>query len=313
MRRILLVLLGLLGLLIAAYAIAVVTAQPVPPHPYFTRFADATQPLIIAHQGGDGLRPSNTLMAFEHAVALGADVLEMDIHSSADGVLVVIHDDTVDRTTDGSGRVNALSYADIQRLDAAYHWPTLDDSPYAGSQPFRGQGVTIPALADVLDAFPDMPMVIEIKQPEPPITGTLCDLLREKGMAEQVLVGSFHGAVLREFRQVCPEVATSSDESEVTVFFALNTVGLHPAYHPVSHAFQVPEYSGNFHVLTDSFIAHAQGHNIDVQAWTINSDEDIARMIGLGVNGIITDYPDRVLRALGRPVPELDDRSDDDA
>ena len=116
-------------------------------------FADNDGFLVIAHQGGNLVRPDNTMMAFEYAVELGVDVLEMDIHSSADGELVVIHDDTVDRTTDGNGRVNDLTLAELKSFDAAYDWSIDNGATY----PYRGQGVTIPALEEVLKRSPPCP------------------------------------------------------------------------------------------------------------------------------------------------------------
>lgn len=293
--RLLLILL-IIGLL--AYTAAALAARPLPEHAFF---ADLTRrPLVIAHQGGDGLRPSNTLAAFENAVALGADVLEMDIHSSADGVLVVIHDDTVDRTTDGVGRVHDKTYAELAALDAGYDWPTLAEEAGRTDRPFRGQGVTIPALEEVLRAFPDMPMNIEIKQEEPSIAGALCDLLRQYDREENTLVASFRPRSIQEFRAACPAVATSAVEPEIRPFFLLSLFGLGAAAAPPAQAFQVPEFGGGFRVVDVHLIRNARAKGVEVHPWTINTTEDMERMLALDVDGIITDYPDRLLALLGR-------------
>jgi glycerophosphoryl diester phosphodiesterase len=298
--KLLRILLGLVVLLAAVYAALALSARPAPDHAFLARFE--AHPLVMAHQGGNGLWPDNTLYAFEQAVALGVDVLEMDIHSTADGVLVVIHDSTVDRTTDGSGAVHDFTFAELQTLDAAYHW-TPDDARGSGAGedfPYRKQGITVPALEEVFVAFPEMPMNIEIKQAEPSIAAPLCQLIRDHGMADQVLVVSFHEEATREFRDTCPEVVTGTTENEVIALFALSKPFLEAVYSPAAGAVQVPEYRSGLHVITPRFIDAAHKRGLQVHAWTINDEADMRRLTDLGVDGIITDYPDRLLQLLGR-------------
>jgi glycerophosphoryl diester phosphodiesterase len=206
----------------------------------------------------------------------------------------------VDRTTDGTGRVNDFTLAELQALDAGYDWPTVAEESHRTDRPYRGQGVMIATLEEVLTTFPQMRMMIEIKQAEPSIAQPLCDLLRQTNMQQQVVVASFRAPALYAFRAVCPEVATSAVEDEVRTYLVLNNLGLSAAYQPSAYAFQVPEYSGDIHVVTRSFVENALPHNIVVQPWTINSEADMQRMIDLGVNGIITDYPSRLMTLLGR-------------
>ncbi len=272
--------------------------QPVEERPFFTNNDGF---LVIAHQGGNLVRPDNTMMAFTHAVELGVDVLEMDIHSSADGELVVIHDDTVDRTTDGNGRVNDLTLAELQSYDAAYDWSIDDGETY----PFRGEGVTIPALDEVFRAFPEMPMNIEIKQEAPSIAEPFCQLIREYGKEEQILVASFNQNAIVEFRETCPEVATSMVQAEIQNYFILNTLLLSALFDSPADAFQVPEYFnlpvlGRTHVTTDRFIQNAQKLNINIHVWTVNEEEQMHRLIEAGVNGLITDRPDLLLEIRDR-------------
>jgi glycerophosphoryl diester phosphodiesterase len=289
-------LIGLIGVLVGLnliYLAFVLLAQPAGEHPFFAQFKH--HPLLMAHRGGGGLWPENTMYAFERAEAMHVDVLEMDVHSTADGVLVVIHDSTVDRTTDGTGAVQDLTLAEIKALDAAYSWSSDDGKTY----PYRGQGIAVPALKEVFAAFPAQPMNVEIKQAEPSIAAPLCQMIRELGMAHRVLVASFHDQVMEEFRQECPEVATSASENEVVVLFVVSNTFLGAAYSPTAQSVQVPEYRSQLHVLTPSLVDTSHSRNLKIHAWTINEVEDMRRMLDLGVDGIITDYPDRLLQLLG--------------
>ncbi len=287
-------LLGLLSLLILGFVVLSLLSQPREQKPFFVGLPEVA---VIAHQGSDGLWPSNTLMAMEHAVTLGVDVLEMDVHSSSDGVIVLGHDDTVDRLTDGSGLVREMTFAQLRELDAAYDWSPDD---LGNEFPFRGQGLQIPALEEVLQAFPDAKMNIEIKQREPSMVAPFCDLIRQYGMTDKVLVASFHPDTMDEFRQTCPEVATSGTEREIRPYYVLSMLFLGAAYNPPADAFQVPEYSGNLHVVTRRFVRGTRRHNVDVHVWTVNETADMQRLLDLGVDGIITDRPDRLLQLLGR-------------
>lgn len=292
LRRIALIAASLLLVLAVVLIVLAFVTPKAADYPFFAQ----PGPLVIAHQGGEQLRPSNTMAAFTHAVELGVDVLEMDIHSTRDGVLVVMHDDTVDRTTDGNGRIQDLTLTEIKQLDAGYYWTDDEGQTY----PFRGQGITVPTLEEVFAAFPDMPMNIEIKQSDPSIVATFCALLDQYDMRDQVLIPSFHPETMVEFREKCPGVATSMTEPEIRRFFVLNTLHLGRLFNPPGEAFQVPEYSGDLHVVTGRFVAGARERNIDVHVWTVNDPADMARLIDLGVDGIITDRPDLLLEVLGR-------------
>lgn len=288
---------GTIAVFIPVYLIFVWLSSPVEETPFFSQVT-ADAPWVIAHQGGDGLRPSNTLIAFQHAVDLKVDVLEMDIHSTSDGVLVTIHDDTVDRTTDGSGRVQEFTFEALQALDAGYHWPTLAEESDREDRPFRGQGISIPSLEEIFIAFPEMPMNIEIKQKEPSITQPFCDLIFEYNMQDQVLVASFHRETITEFREVCPGIPTSGVENEIRNFFILNTLFLGRTYQSPANAFQVPEKFGSLQVITPRFVRNAQQHNVAVHVWTVNSEEQMRAMLAAGVDGIITDYPDLLIETI---------------
>ena len=284
---------ALLTIVLVVAAVLIAVALLTPAAPEFA-FFESDRPMVIAHQGGEGLRPSNTLIAFENAVDLGVDVLEMDVHSTSDGTLVLIHDDTVDRTTNGSGRVKELTLAELQQLDAGDYWTPDDGATY----PYRGQGVRIPTLEEIVTAFPEMKYNIEIKQVDPSIAVPLCKLLRHFGLTDRALVASFHPTAMDEFRAACPEVATSMVEDEIRPFFILNTAFLGSLYRPPGAAFQVPEYSGSQHVLTPRFVRGAQRNNVAVHPWTIDDPADMERFLDMGVDGIITDRPDIMIEVL---------------
>jgi len=287
-----------LGLLIFSAVVAVVvialiiTAQPAPAHPWFASRPGDHKPLVFAHQGGENLWPSNTLLAFQNSAKLGADVLDTDMHMTKDGVLVLMHDDTVDRTTNGTGAIRDLTLAEIKQLDAGYDFSIDNGQTF----PFRGQGLTVPTLEELFQAFPDKRFGIEIKQTEPIETARrFCALIRQYHLEASVLVSSFRQVNMDDFRQQCPEVATSATQDEVTVFFALNSIGLSAAYTPNYNSLQVPETFSIFTVLTPQFVAGAHARGLAVQPWTINDEDDLKHVLALGVDGINTDNPDRLL------------------
>ena len=284
---------GVLMLLVVVYATLAWQAQPVPTHPFFTQ-QDSV--MVIAHQGGELLRPSNTLASFDHALELGVDVLEMDIHQTADGVIVLLHDDTVDRTTDGSGVIKEMTFVEIRALDAGYYWTDDDGQSY----PYRGQGIVVPTLEEMFQRYPETRMNIEIKQETPSMVRPFCQLIHDYNMEEKVLVGTFHQATIDEFREVCPDVITSMVEPEIQLFVGLNTALLSALFQAPGSAFQVPRTSslpliGEVDVVTERFVRIAHSQNIQVHVWTINETAEMERLIGLGVDGIITDRPDRLL------------------
>ncbi len=255
-----------------------------------TAYFERSMPMVIAHQGGDGLRPGNTLLAFAHADQLGVDVLEMDVHATQDGVLVLMHDHTVDRTTEGTGLLREMPFSAVQTLDAAYHWPI------GGEAIYRGKGVRVPTLAKVLERFPAQRFNIEIKQSEPSIVEPLCALLRQQDRVSQTLVASFHGAELDRFRRVCPEVATSAAQAEITAFLLFNLAGLPKLHEPRAHALQVPVERYGIKLTSRERVAAARSLDLYVDAWTLNDASSITHAIERGVTGVITDNPDVALR-----------------
>jgi glycerophosphoryl diester phosphodiesterase len=278
----------------AAYGIAAFSARPAPSHPFFE--ADGPGALVIAHRGGAGLRPENTLAAFSHAVEIGADVLEMDIQRTADGAIVCLHDRTVDRTTDGRGRVDSLTLSELRKLDAGYNW----SADGGRSHPFRGNGIQVPTLEEVFTRFPGTRMNIEMKHGGPALAQPLCTLVRRTGMGQRVLIASMNEAAIMAFRQACPEVATSMSRSEAQLFFGIQLVSLDAAYTPPVRALQIPERLGQDVIATAELVAVAHRRNLKVNVWTINDAERMEELVRIGVDGIITDRPDRLLDVVRR-------------
>lgn len=272
-------------------------SDPAPDRPYYANKPD--RPLVIAHQGGDGVWPGETMLAFQNSAALGVDVLEMDIHITADGELILMHDETVDRTTNGSGEIESMTLADLKELDAAYDWSPDDGQTF----PYRGQGLAVATLEEVFQTFPGMRMTIEIKRTDASMAEQFCELIREYNMQDKVLAASFHDDRLSEFRSVCPEVATSSAKNETTVFVLMTKVFLGGWYSPAFSSLQVPEESGGITVMTPGFVRAAHARNLAVEPWTINDEETMRKHIEWGVDGIITDRPDILMKVLSENNP----------
>lgn len=257
-------------------------------------FLYSLHPLNIAHRGGMGLAPENTINAFEKAVSHGSEVFELDIQATKDGEMVVIHDDAVDRTTNGNGRVKDLTLAEVKQLDAAYHY-TADQGR---SFPFRGKGVKIPTLREVFQAFPAHRINIEIKEMCPGFEQKLLTLIQECSMEDKVLIAAEQHKYSQAFRPLAPQLACSASRREVTILFILQQLRAVFLYRPRFDALQVPEYHGKFHLVTPRFIKEAHKKNIRVHVWTVNDELDMDRLLCWGANGIITDYPDRLNRVL---------------
>ncbi len=215
----------ILAVLFVLYIASVLVNPKTPPTNFYT---DAPRTLVIAHQGGDGVWPGDTLFAFEQAVAIGSDVLEMDAHITKDGRIVLMHDEAVDRTTDGTGLIEDMTLAELKQLDAAYDWTNDEGATF----PYRGQGIQVPTLDEVFEKFPQMRYAIEIKKTTNPMEQPMCDLIRQYGMQDRVVVASFHDAVMQNFRALCPEVTTSASRGEVTRYVLMGKAFLWGFYAP---------------------------------------------------------------------------------
>lgn len=281
------------ALIICSIIVFRMSARRAAAHPYFTTVA---RPLVIAHRGGAKLRPENTLPAFAHAAEIGVDVLELDVRRTKDGALVVIHDPTIDRTTDDTGAVSSYTLAELQSFDAGFRF-TAPDAP---GFPFRGRGVRIPTLDEVFAAHSSARYIIEIKSGESSdVPASLCETIRAHKLTDSALVASVSSELLHGFRRSCPEVATSAHADEARDFLALSYTKLGATYSPEFHALQVPlAVGGGLPIVTRGFVEAAHERNLQVHPWTINDADEMRRLLDIGVDGIITDRPDVLLDIL---------------
>jgi glycerophosphoryl diester phosphodiesterase len=248
-----------------------------------------SKPLVIAHRGGAGLWPENTLFALQEAAKLGADLSEIDIRMSRDGVLVAIHDEYVDRTTNAKGMVKNMTLAELRGLDAGYRWTNDGGRTF----PFRARGITIPTLSDIFSIFPNEVISLEIKQNDPPILGALREVINRFDKAKNVLISAFKPPTIKTFRRLCPKIASAASDSEVIRFARAARLHLENFVALNNSAFEVP-----FEVITPRFIKAAHKKNKRVDVWTVNEVEDMQQLLDYGVDGIITDFPDRLLKLL---------------
>jgi glycerophosphoryl diester phosphodiesterase len=257
--------------------------------------------LNFAHQGGAREAPSSTLLAMRQAVAAGAHALELDVHATADRELVVCHDATVDRTTNGSGPIASLRLDELQRLDNAYWWVPGEvvatdraDAEYV----YRGRApidpsLRIATLRQVLEEFPDVFLNLDIKQTAPavaPYEEALAGLLGEFGRDDDVIVASFHEAATSAFATFAPDIATAYGTTGTALFLGAVGNGSQP---PVTAdaAFQVPTEFLGMTIVDEAFVAAAHRLGVAVHVWTIDDAAEMARLVDLGVDGIMTDRP----------------------
>ena len=249
---------------------------------------------MYAHRGGAALRPENTLAAFEHGMACGADGLEFDVHLSRDRVVVVHHDATLERTTGTAGRVCDRTADELRRLDAGF---TFQPAGAAGSDgfPFRGVGFGIPTLREVLTQHPSARCIIEMKANDPELARRTIDELRAADALGRVALGSFYWRSLHAARAYEPRLVTGASREETR--WALYRSWVHlPLGRPRYREFQVPERLGLTTIVTRNFIEHAHRADIPVKVWTVNEEADIRRLLAWGADAIISDRPDLAVR-----------------
>lgn len=277
--------------LIAVYLVLAAIASPREPAAY-TRLLPQGGPAVLAHAGGALLWPDNTLTAFAGAASLGADVLELDVHETADGEFVVIHDDTVDRTTDGTGAVAEMTLAELRELDAGYRFTTDGGRTH----PYRGRGVRIPTIEEVLETTGDLPLTIELKTAaaqEP-----LFRALRRFGAEHRVVVAGLHDAFRSRIDEFPGPVSASLEQFRR--FVLLHRLRLSGFYRPPFDVAQVPDSWQGKDYLDAGLIAALRAHGIPVHVWTVNDVQRMRKFLDDGAAGIVTDRPDRLAALLTR-------------
>jgi glycerophosphoryl diester phosphodiesterase len=249
------------------------------------------RPQVFAHRGGAALRPENTLLAFDHGLALGADGIELDVRLSRDNVVVVHHDATLDRTTNGAGTVASFNADELEQLDAGYNF---GGPGYA----YRGKAGGIPRLETVLRRYPGAWLIVELKLNDPELAHRTIDLVREAGALDRVALGSFGTRVLHAARAYDPPILTGASREETRLALYRSWVKW-PVRHPKYNAFQVPEVAGSTRVISPRFVRYAHDAGVAVQVWTVNEAADMRRLLGWGVDGIISDRPDIAVEVVG--------------
>ena len=257
--------------------------------------------IAYAHQGGAWESPSSTVHAIEHALAAGAKAIELDVHATSDGELVVCHDATVDRTTAGTGLIASFTLAELRAMDFSYWWiPGADVTPGRpdADYPFRGRAPGDPAfgiatLREILEHFGGVVLNLDIKQTAPvvaPYEATLARLLAEYDRTDDVIVASFLDQATDAFRGVAPHVPTSAGTMATAEAWRAVQAG-EPVPDMPAVAFQVPERQGDLVVVDERFVAAAHAAGKAVHVWTVNDTEAIERLVDLDVDGIISDVP----------------------
>ena len=249
-------------------------------------FRGAGRPRVFAHRGGCALGPENTIAAFDRGLAAGADGLELDVRLSADGVVVVCHDDTLDRTTDGRGPVSLKTAAELSRVDAGYRFTDA-----AGTHPFRGCGVNVPTLRAVLERYPNALMIVEMKPDTAEMASAVVAEIRRAGAVERVCAAGYGSQSLAAARAALPAMASSASRVEVRLALYRSWAGW-PVSRPAYGGYQVPEHAGTLRIVSPRFIRHAHRAGLDVQVWTVDDVDDMRRLLGWGADALISNRPD---------------------
>jgi glycerophosphoryl diester phosphodiesterase len=243
---------------------------------------------VFAHRGGSALAPENTIAAFDRAVALGVHGLELDVRLSRDGVVVVHHDATLDRTTNLQGRIADYTADELAGADAGFSFCS------DGSWPYRGVGVSVPTLESVLSRYRDVPIIVELKVNHPEMAAAVVEVVRRADAAERVCLGAFGLGVLRAVRTLAPMMATSAAREEVRWALYRSWVRW-PRTRAAYAGYQVPELAGRTRVVSPRFVADAHNAGLPVQVWTVDTPEQASRLLAWNVDALITDRPEVML------------------
>ena len=257
-------------------------------HPYF----DLPRPISIAHRGCAGESPENTIAAFERALTQDAAVLESDIHLSRDGIPILIHDAIVDRVTDATGCVADFTADELRRFDAGYHF-----SPDGGrTHPYRNRGVRIPSLEEAFAHFPDTRFNLDLKAPGLGLIDATLELVAKHRREATTLLTAGDGEIMTRLRDrltgLAPPIAQGASERDIREFLGCAAAGAAPPPGPM--ALQIPPEFGGQPLVDTALIEFAHAAGVQVHVWTIDDPAEMRRLLDLGADGIITDYPGRL-------------------
>lgn len=255
------------------------------------------RPLVIGHRGWGGRYPENTLLSLTEAAGLGVDAIEIDVMPTLDGELVLSHEEYLEYQTDGRGRVLDHSLRELRKLDAGFRF-----SPDGGQTfPYRGAGLKMVSLEEAITALPDSVLYLDLKSDEPRFIRALLRVIREFRCERRVLLCSFYPRAIAQVRRLRPDLSTAADPSEIQRLFALSKLGIDSLLgRRTSCAVHLPERRHGLHVLNDKLMRTAKSIGLGVIAWTINDPADIERLLDFGVDGMMSDHPDRVLDVFSR-------------
>lgn len=266
-------------------------------------FLKAPHKLIIAHRGASSLAPENTLEAFLLAQKQGADAIELDVRMSKDGVPVVIHDPTVDRTTGASGLVKDLTVVELKRLNAGFAFqprmqPDANGSSGSGTdnqgytQRDQNAAVSIPTLEEVFSALPEANLLVELKDEDRELHRQTAMLIQRFGRQDRtlVLVFSVKAKRGRQLRRYAPDIHIGHNTAEIIKFTAMARIGATRLFRKKGPSFEVPLKRDNIEIVNPNFVARAHKRGIKVIVWTINDANKMAELLQMDVDGIITDF-----------------------
>jgi len=254
-------------------------------HPYFS----LPLPHLFGHRGASGEAPENTRVAFELALTQGAAFLEMDCHATSDGEIVILHDADVERVTNGHGPVTGQRFAELRELDAGFCF-----SPDGQSFPFRGRGVRVPRLAEILEAYPGIHINLEVKQAQPSIAEEVVRIVRRAQATRRVLLAAEQDSVMAELRLLDPGTAIGLSRGDVLAFYKALDEGELRSLEPPGHALQIPPSFLERPLVTRESVEAAHALGLFVHVWTVNEPSEMERLLELGVDGLMSDFPARL-------------------
>ncbi|MFX3674217.1 MAG: glycerophosphodiester phosphodiesterase [Paenisporosarcina sp.] len=256
-------------------------------------------PIILAHRGGSLIAPESTMTAFKNAASLGVHGFEIDIRLTKDEEIIVFHDEYVDRTSDGSGRVADMTLAELKKLDFGYQFMN-EEQTYS----YRGQGESVITLRELFHEFPQMLINIDMKDSPETYEGSLIPsklwrLIEEVDAQNRTVVTSFFDEQIDRFNLYAQNtVAVGAGENEVRKAYTAYLSQFGHLYHPRADVMQIPLKSSFFSLDGEGFIKFLSKLNVPVHYWTINDKETMERLLASGAKGIITDRPDIAVQLL---------------
>ncbi len=251
-------------------------------------------PRVVAHRGDSHNYPENTLEAFTSAVRMGIDVIETDVHITRDNHVVIWHDPTLERNTDGSGKVEDYTLSELKRLDAGYTFTNDGGKSY----PFRGKKVRLATLDEALQTCPHQRFNIDLKSKDPRIVDAFNAIIESHQAEDRVLCASFHLSNLQAMRKKNPRILTSVTTLEVLPLLLQQKLGILPKHIVMDRTlvFQVPVKQWGIQVITERFIKTFHERGAIIQVWTINDENQMRSLFSMGVDTIMTDDPATVIR-----------------